>query len=62
MNLLFQKKIVRSQKFEIVLIDKRPKKICPYRPTFGRFVLIDKRPSGPTQLYIVDVKLLEERV
>ena len=25
-NLLFQKKIFRSQKFEIVLIDKRPKK------------------------------------
>ena len=24
---------------------------CPYRQTFGRFVLLDKRPSGQTQLY-----------
>jgi len=23
---------------------------CPYRPIFGRFVLINKRPSEPTYL------------
>ena len=31
-------------------------KNCPCRPTFGWFDLIDKRPSGPTQLYQENVE------